>query len=223
MLERKNPKSDVRRYSALFFNVGLVAALGLVLMAFEWKSITPITDITPDDLDSDWTELLDIPPTAHIPPPPPPVVSPVINEMPDEEKIEEIKVIIDLDPVETDDNSLVFVEEPKAEEAEVVFDIVEEFPKFNNAGQEEFLRYVSSKLNYPSQARRMGIEGKVFVRFIVDRTGKMTDIEVVRGIGAGCDEEVLRVLNAAPAWQPGKQRGVPVNVRMMIPVTFRLN
>ena len=223
MLERKNPKSDVRRYSALFFNVGLVAALGLVLMAFEWKSITPITDITPDDLDSDWTELLDIPPTAHIPPPPPPVVNPVINEVPDTEQIEEkIETIIDLDPVDID-YQLVFVEEPTKEKAEDVFDIVEEFPKFNNAGQEEFLRYVSSKLNYPSQARRMGIEGKVFVRFIVDRTGKMTDIEVVRGIGAGCDEEVLRVLNAAPAWQPGKQRGVPVNVRMMIPVTFRLN
>jgi protein TonB len=68
----------------------------------------------------------------------------------------------------------------------------------------------------------MGIEGKVFVEFIVDKDGKLTNIKVVRGIGGGCDEEAIRVISRMPNWKPGKQRGMPVKVRMIIPIHFVL-
>jgi len=78
-------------------------------------------------------------------------------------------------------------------------------------------------LKYPAQARRMGIEGKVYVTFVVGKEGEITDVKVLKGIGAGCDEEAIRVLSGAPNWKPGKQRGRPVRVRMQLPIIFKLN
>ena len=86
----------------------------------------------------------------------------------------------------------------------------------------EFYKFVGKHLKYPAQARRMGIEGKVYVHFVVSKDGSLSDIKVVKGIGAGCDEEVLRIINMSPKWNPGKQRGNPVRVRMMMPITFKL-
>lgn len=78
-------------------------------------------------------------------------------------------------------------------------------------------------MKYQNQARRMGIEGRVFVQFVVDKDGQLTEIKAVKGIGAGCDEEAVRVLKSAPKWKPGKQRGRPVKVRMILPITFKLS
>ena len=89
-------------------------------------------------------------------------------------------------------------------------------------GYEAFYTYVAKNVKYPAQAQRMGLEGRVFVQFVVDQSGKLTSIEVMRGIGAGCDEEAIRVLENAPRWEPGKQRGRAVKVRMVLPITFKL-
>ena len=72
-------------------------------------------------------------------------------------------------------------------------------------GMPAFYEYVGKKLKYPAQARRMGIEGKVFVEFVIERDGSITDVKAIKGIGAGCDEEAVRVLQSAPKWKPGKQ------------------
>ncbi len=69
---------------------------------------------------------------------------------------------------------------------------------------------------------QMGIEGKVFVEFVVDKDGTITNVKAIKGIGAGCDEEAKRVIEGAPKWSPGKQRGRPVKVRMILPITFKL-
>ena len=86
-----------------------------------------------------------------------------------------------------------------------------------------FYKQLGKNLRYPRQAKKMGIQGKVYIRFIVDTDGSLTNIEVLKGIGAGCDEEALRVITQAPKWKPGKQRGKPVKVRMTIPIVFKLN
>ena len=78
-------------------------------------------------------------------------------------------------------------------------------------------------MEYPSQARRMGIEGRVFVQFVVDKQGNVTEVQSVKGIGAGCDEEAERVLRESPKFKPGKQRGRPVKVRMVLPIIFKLS
>lgn len=223
MLIKKDPKHDLRRLSGLLFNVGLVLSMGLVLMAFEWK--TPIERSTVA-LNRDIMEdqLIEIPPTV-IPPPPKPKVEPVvINEVDDEEIVEDIDLNLDIETTdETIIEDVVFSDpEPKEETGDTFF-IVEQMPTFMGGDKGRFVQYIGKQIKYPPQARRIGIEGKVFVQFIVSKDGSIQDIQVLRGIGAGCDEEVMRVLQNAPNWKPGKQRGVPVNVKMIVPVSFKLN
>jgi len=167
--------------------------------------------------------MLDIPPTEQPPPPPPKIQQPEIVEVPDEEEIEEeIEVNLDVEITEEDVIEDVVFEEPVEEEvADEVFTIVEQQPEFPG-GMGAFYQYVQKKLKYPSQARRMGIEGKVFVQFVVDKAGNITEVVAVRGIGAGCDEEAVRVIGGSPKWKAGKQRGKSVKVRMILPITFKL-
>ena len=102
-----------------------------------------------------------------------------------------------------------------------IYTIVEHQPA-PIGGMELFYNYVKKNLKYPTQARRMGIEGKVFVQFVVDKDGSLSDITVIKGIGAGCDMEAKKVIQNAGKWMPGRQNGAPVKVRMVIPITFNL-
>jgi TonB family protein len=102
-----------------------------------------------------------------------------------------------------------------------IFTIVEDQPA-PYSGMGEFYQYVQANLKYPAQARRMGIEGKVFVQFVVAKDGSLTDVKAVKGIGAGCDAEAVRVISSSPKWKPGIQRNRAVNVRMILPITFKL-
>lgn len=113
------------------------------------------------------------------------------------------------------------LEEEAAAEAEEIFPIVEHNPD-PSGGYQAFYEFLFQEIKYPKQAIRSGIEGKVFVQFVVNKNGELTDFIIARGIGQGCDEEAIRVLRKAPRWQPGKQRGKPVKVRMMMPIQFTL-
>ena len=113
------------------------------------------------------------------------------------------------------------VEEIEEEVVDEIFEIVED-PAAPIGGLKNFYKYVATTLKYPNVAKRLGIEGKVFVQFVVDKTGKITNVKAIRGIGGGCDEEAVRVLAASAAWKPGKQRGKPVKQRMVIPINFKL-
>ena len=95
------------------------------------------------------------------------------------------------------------------------------YPKYPG-GEEELYRYMAENVRYPDAARRMGIEGRVYIQFVVDKSGKVIEVVAIRGIGAGCDEEAIRVVKSMPAWEPGQLRGKPVNVQMVLPITFRL-
>ncbi len=224
MEEKKNAKFDINRYRGMFFNVGLVLSLALVLMAFEWKSPQLGSTVPGGIKNDDWVTILEPPITAFPPPPKPKVEVYTLIEKPNEEKIEEVIDIDDLFVDETSEVSeLIFVEVEITEEPDVIHDIVEHQPTFMGGDQAMFLKYIGDRIKYPDLARRIGKEGKVFVQFVVDKDGSMTDIQVIKGIGAGCDEEVLRVMKDAPKWEPGKQRGIPVKVRMIVPVRFTLN
>ncbi|NJL15149.1 MAG: TonB family protein [Microscillaceae bacterium] len=112
---------------------------------------------------------------------------------------------------------------PPAPQEEETFVIVETPPQ-PKEGFEDFYKYLASQLRYPAEARRMGVEGRVFVQFMVDKDGSLTEIKVLKGIGAGCDEEAVRVLRAYPhLWEPGKQEGKAVRVRMSLPLAFKLS
>lgn len=103
-----------------------------------------------------------------------------------------------------------------------VYLIVEDQPEPLD-GKTAFEEYMKDNLKYPEQARKMGIEGKVFVQFIVTKEGQLKDVAAVKGIGAGCDEEAVRLIKSGPAWKPGRQHGQRVAVRMILPINFKLN
>ena len=103
-----------------------------------------------------------------------------------------------------------------------VFSVVDELPE-PKGGLEEFYQFIASNLKYPMEARKAGIEGKVFVEFTVDKNGDFTDLRVARGIDKGCDQEAIRVLKHAPSWTPGKLNKKAVNVKMILPINYRLN
>ncbi|OWK69622.1 energy transducer TonB [Pedobacter sp. AJM] len=98
---------------------------------------------------------------------------------------------------------------------------VDEYPEFTG-GMKAFAKYMERNLRYPSQAQEDGIQGKVFVSFVVERDGSITDVKVLRGIGYGCDEEAMKVIKKSPLWKPGKNKGIPVRVRYNMPINFNL-
>ncbi len=102
-----------------------------------------------------------------------------------------------------------------------VYQIVEEMPKFPG-GENALMDYVAKNVVYPKEAQEKGISGRVFVGFIVEKDGSVSEVKVLRGIGGGCDEESIRVVKAMPKWKPGKQDGKPVRVSYQMPINFKL-
>jgi len=223
MEAKKSPDADLTKKSGLFLNIGLVVSLSLVLFAFEYKSYDRGSLMELAAVNDDFEEMTEIPPTEQPPPPPPKIQLPEIIEVPDEEEIEdEIEVDLDVEMTEETEIEEAIFEEEEEEVADEIFTIVEQQPGYPG-GMGAFYQFVQKKMKYPSQARRMGIEGKVFVQFVVGKDGAITEVKVIRGVGAGCDEEAARVIKSSPKWTPGKQRGQAVKVRMVLPITFKLS
>lgn len=225
MEAKKTPKADLTRTTGMFLNLGLAVAVGVTLVAFEWKSFDSGSLKDLGQVTDNFEELLDIPITEQPPPPPPPPVEqPIIEEIPDEVEIEEkIEVNFDVDVKETTViKEVVIAEAPVEEKVDQIFDVVETQPN-PPGGMSGWNKYLSDNLKYPTQARRMGIEGTVIVVFVVNTDGSIQDVDVLRGIGGGCDDEAVRVVQNAPNWEPGKQRGRPVRTRMRLPIRFKLS
>lgn len=107
------------------------------------------------------------------------------------------------------------------EDSEDIFTIVEQWPQYTG-GENAMNDFLNKNLTYPKQALRQGIQGKVWLGFIVNKEGKVSDVEVLRGIGGGCDEEAVRVIKLMPDWIPGRQSGKPVSVKYKFPINFTL-
>ncbi|HAI76204.1 MAG TPA: energy transducer TonB [Microscillaceae bacterium] len=229
MQEKKYLKVDTARQSGLFLNIGLCVSLLVTIVAFEWKSPESLDIKDISSAGDIFEEQIEIPSTEQPPPPPPTLQQPEVIEVPNEEKIEEeikfnlsSETVQKVEKVTTIKKEIKKVEEKPKEEVDEVFEIVEDKPE-PEGGMEKFYKYVAKELKYPASARRMGIEGKVYIQFIVDKDGTLTDVKVVKGISEDCDEEAVRVIKKAPAWKPGKQRGRPVKVKMVIPIVFKLS
>ena len=224
MEPKKTEKADLEKKSFMFFSLGLIVALLLSITAFTYRVYddTSAKDLSKNTANND--EILEVPPTQQLPPPPPKIQQPQIIEVPDEKKIEE-EIEINIDTEVTEQTKVeeikIAPQEEEKEDPDQIFLVVEETAA-PTGGMPAFYEFVSKKLKYPAQARRMGIEGKVFVEFVIERDGTITDVKAIKGIGAGCDEEAVRVLQSAPKWKPGKQRGKPVRQRMVLPIAFKL-
>jgi protein TonB len=224
-IKRNRSESDSRNIKMFFF-LGLSLSLLLVSTAINWKTYERGDLVDLGMIDTEFDDLIEVPVSEQPPPPPPAEKQPlVITEVSDEEIIEDIEINLDVEmteETELEELNMDFTAEPPAEEVvEEVFTVVEQWPT-PEGGMQAFYDYVANEMEYPAAARRLGIEGMVFVRFVVEKDGSITDVTIVRGIGAGCDEEALRVVKNAPSWNPGKQRGRAVRVLMTVPIRFVL-
>jgi protein TonB len=222
MEAKKTDKADLTKKTSFFFSIGLLVTLGITFMAFEWKSYDEKL-VNLGKSTNVFEELVEVPPTEQPPPPAPIIQQPQIVEVPDEEEIkEDIQLKFDVEVTEeTKVEEVVVAAVEEKEDVDQIFSVVEETAE-PKGGMPAFYKYVGDKMKYPAQARRMGVEGRVFVEFIVNRDGSIVDVKAIKGIGAGCDEEAVRVVQSAPAWKPGKQRGKPVRQKMVIPIIFKL-
>jgi TonB family protein len=128
--------------------------------------------------------------------------------------ITEAPIVIEEKPVER------VIEEEETDHTPP-FTVVEEMPSFPG-GEEARLKFLQDNINYPQIAKESGIQGTIYVSFIVDSKGRISDAKVIRGIGGGCDEEALRIIKSMPVWNPGKQAGRPVKVQFTMPIKFML-
>ena len=222
METKKTKQADLKSKRWMFMFVGLTLSLTATLVAFEWKTYGAGEYMALGSVAQDFDDLVEIPPTIQEPPKPPPVEQPILIEVDDEELLEEIEIVIDIDVTEEQVIEDIIVQDELPEEkAEEIFIIVEEQASFPG-GPAAWGKFLRKNLKYPRKASRMGIEGKVFLSFIVDKSGIISDIKVTRGIGGGCDEEAIRVLSESPRWSPGRQRGNAVKSKMGFQISFQL-
>ena len=233
---KKDPKVDLQNNSSLYFVIGLCIILFITWRAIEWKSYEKdLFEYQTLDVDSDDEE--EIPITEQIktppPPPPPPAQAPTeIEVVKDEEEVEETII----KSTETDEDEIVDVEtveiEDEEDDIDVPFAVIEDVPIFpgcekvkkdqlRNCFQEKINKHIKKNFRYPEIAQEMGIQGRVFVNFIISKDGSITNIKM-RGPDKNLEKEAKRIISLLPQMTPGKQRGRPVRVPFSIPITFRL-
>jgi len=103
-----------------------------------------------------------------------------------------------------------------------IYEAVDQFPEFSG-GMPLFYSYIQNNLKYPEEAKKQGIEGKVFIEFVITKNGRVDAVRVLKGIGALCDEAAIELVASSPDWQPGIKDGKAVNVKLVIPITFKMN
>jgi len=236
MQPKKNQKADLSKNSSLYFVIGLSFILLISWQAIEWKtydrSLYDYEALNVEDDDDEEipiTEQLKTPPP---PPPPPPPAPEVIEVVEDEEEVEETVI----ESTETNEDEIIEVEEVEIEEVEedidVPFAVIEDVPIFpgcekvskdkrRDCFQEKMNNHIRKNFRYPEIAQEMGIQGRVYVNFIIDKDGSITNIRM-RGPDQNLEKEAQRIISRLPSMTPGKQRGRPVRVPFSIPITFRL-
>lgn len=223
---KKTPKADLESKKTVFLQIGLVVVLSLVLVAFEWTSTDVNVDFSLQDEDIEVEEEI-IPITRQEevkppPPPPPPAVADILNIVEDDVELDEELEIMDTEMSQDDivDFSNMVFEEETRDEGEV-FMIVEEMPEFPG-GTEALQKYLAQSVRFPVIAQENGIQGRVYIQFVINQNGEVTNATILRGVDPSLDREALRVVEAMPKWKPGKQRNRPVRVSYTVPINFVL-
>ena len=231
MKTKKNPKADLRRNSILYFAIGLALVLFISWQAIEWKTYKKTYDYETLNVEDEDDEEIPITEQIMTPPPPPPPPAPeVIEIVEDEEEVEETVI----ESTETDEDEIIEVEEVETEEddldVDVPFAIIEDVPIFpscenvakdqrRNCFQEKMNKHIRKNFRYPEITQEMGIQGRVYVNFIIAKDGQNIRM---RGPDKNLEKEAQRIISKLPNMTPGKQRGRPVRVPFSIPINFKL-
>jgi protein TonB len=215
-MKLKNPVVDLRAKYGKAFEISLIVALALMIVAFKF-----FPDVSSEGAKLEGTQELftveDIQQTKQENRPPPPPKPPIPIEAPSDDVLEDIEIgDTEIDFEEELEAPPPPKEEKKVEEEPTYFVAVEEMPEPIGG-----IKAIQEKIIYPEIAKRAGVEGKVYILAFVDESGTVTKAQVLKGIGAGCDEAALNAV-LKTKFKPGKQRGKPVKVQVSIPVIFKL-
>lgn len=225
---KKSPKADLESKKSIFALMGLVVALGLVLGAFNWSStVKKAQDMGTVQEQEVEDEIIPITRQEEVkppPPPPPPKTFDVLNIVDDDTEIDEE---LEIEDSEIDEETAIDIaptlnEEEEEDDAEApVFVVVEDMPQFPG-GDLALRKWIGKAVKYPVIAQENGVQGKVYVSFVINKQGRVEAARVARGVDPSLDKEALRVVNSMPSWKPGKQRGKPVKVSYTVPINFVL-
>ncbi|MFV0290645.1 MAG: energy transducer TonB [Mangrovibacterium sp.] len=222
---KKSNKADLENKKTVFMLAGLVLTLGITLFAFEYKThaeqVASLGTVQEQVVEE---EIIPITRMAvqQPPPPPPPKIVEVLNIVDDDMELEEELEIESID----DSNEPIVVAPVITQAAEVVtesevFIVVEQMPEFPG-GVNAMRAYLGKTVKYPTSALENGVQGTVYISFVVNQDGSIVDVKVLRGVDASLDKEAVRVVQSMPKWKPGKQGGKAVRVSYQVPISFKL-
>lgn len=229
MESKISPKADLTKKNALFLEIGLIVALGICLLAFEWSSSDKVEtmELAAEVQAIEEEQIINTQEQMEIPPEMPkiPVLSDIIDIVDDDIQVND-DLFIDME-----DNANIgveimeyhaAVEEEVVEEEAIPFALVEQKPKFQGGDANSFSAWVNKNLQYPEIAKENGIQGRVTLQFTVNTDGSVSNVKVLRGVDPSLDKEAVRIVSMSPKWEPGKQRERPVKVVYNFPVVFQL-
>lgn len=225
---KKSPKADLEDKKQMFFLMGCVLVLAVIFVGFEWatKDVTKYDNAGVSDATFE-EEIVPVTTQPDVPPPPPPPPPAAIEEL---TIVDDSKDVKDVEIISTEDDSkkaqqVVVFTPPAVEEEDPaenqIFTIVEQKPEFPG-GEAALLSWIGKNIKYPVVAAENGIQGRVVCKFVVNKDGKVGNVEVIRSVDPSLDKEAIRVLSQLPPFKPGMQRGKPVRVFYIVPVMFRL-
>lgn len=228
---KKTRKADLENKKNIFFEIGLTIAVAAVFVAFEWKTpVQETSDFITVNFDPGDEIMIPITQITRMqpPPPPPPAMRPtdLIHIVEEEDPLLEE---LDIQNINTDQNThgtnpinienLNYGPDVDADEDAILpFVPLEDMPYFPNVQQ-----WITKHIKYPAVASELGIYGKVYIQFVVEKDGSVSNVKVARGVDASLDKEAVRVIESMPKWKPGKQRNKPVRVAYTMPIFFKLN
>ena len=226
---KKSPKADLERGKSLSILMGFVVGLAVLFVGFEWsdREITIVQDQGVADIiaeeEVEITRPEDTPPPP--PPPPAPAVAEVLTVVEDDVKLDDVEIVSSEDDAasaQVEAYTPPAVVEEEEESSQQIFTVVETMPEFPG-GQGALLQYLAKSIKYPVIAQENGIQGRVVLSFVIEKDGRLTNIQVLQTPDRSLSEEAIRVLNKSPKWSPGKQRNQVVRVKYTLPVDFRVH
>ena len=229
MNAKKSEKANLENKKALFFEIGLVLSLAVIIVAFEHKTYDKKEEAKVVTEATAQVEEMVIQTQQEQPEPPKQEVELSTTEFKIVDDNVSIKDEFSVDVFDNSVNGEVVnvapeikrVEELVDEGERTIFTVVEQQASYPG-GMQSLMRYLHDNIKYPSQARETGTQGKVYLTFVVEKDGSLTDVKILRDIGSGCGEEAVRVVKAMPKWTPAKQRGKAVRQQFNLPVDFKL-
>ena len=229
MEAKKSPKADLENKRGLFIQVGLVAALLVVIGLFSWSQSEKKVDMLAMDGEVVENEMIDVTVEEQKPQEPVKVetatLSNYLQVVKNDAKIEQELTFLDdfdADALANMDIKTFARKEEAVQEEMPVFD-AEEMPKFQGKDLNAFRNWVQGQIVYPSLAAENGVQGRVSLTFVVEKDGSVTNVAILRGVDRELDAAAIKAVQGSPKWTPGKTHGKPVRIRYNMPVDFILH